>query len=87
MTDRNKNILIIAKNNQAEALRMAGGLSLLSDIVKVMVLGKLEQSPAVAQQIEVLEFAEVPFEALEDPASWNAKLAEGMVHSDVVYML
>jgi len=35
-----KNILVIAKNNKVEALRVAVGLVLLDDTVKVDVLGE-----------------------------------------------
>jgi hypothetical protein len=58
--DVKKNILVIAKRDKTEALRMAAGLTLLDDVVKVAVLGSLEGTPAVQEQIEVLEFAEVP---------------------------
>jgi hypothetical protein len=42
-----KNILVIAKHNKVEALRVAAGLTLMNDAVKVAVLGGLEESPPV----------------------------------------
>jgi hypothetical protein len=82
-----KNILVIAKFNQAEALRVAAGLTLLSDPVSVAVLGALEDSPAVNEQREMLEFAEVPCESLADAAAVREKLPAAIVAADVVYLI
>ncbi len=82
-----KRILVIAKHNQAEALRVAAGLTLLSDPVRVAVVGRLQDSPAVNEQRELLEFAEVPCEEL-DPASASAPgLAAALLEADAVYLL
>ncbi|MBK6982527.1 MAG: hypothetical protein IPH30_14195 [Betaproteobacteria bacterium] len=61
-----KRILVIARHNQAEALRVAAGLTLLSDPVQVAVLGAFEDTPAIAEHRELLEFAEVPCEVVDD---------------------
>lgn len=82
-----KNILVIAKNNKVEALRVAIGLALLSDIVKVVVLGELDDTPAVQEQREVLEFADVPCEMLPDAAGQTVRLAQEMANSHVVYVV
>ena len=82
-----KNILVIAKNNKVEALRVAVGLVLLSDVVKVVVLGELEDTPAIQEQREVLEFADVPCELLQDTANQADRLAREMIDSNVVYVL
>jgi len=82
-----KNILVVAKNNKTEALRVAVGLALLSDIVKVVVLGGLEDTPAILEQTEVLDFAEVPCELLPDEPGQMGRLAEKMVGANVVYVL
>jgi len=42
-----KNILVVAKHNKVEALRVAAGLTLMNDTIKVAVLGGLEDSAAV----------------------------------------
>jgi hypothetical protein len=82
-----KNILVIAKHNQAEALRVAAGLTLLSDPVRVAVLGRLEDTPAVNEQRELLEFAEVPCEELADAQASRGKLAASLVEADTVYVI
>ena len=82
-----KNILVIAKNNKVEALRVAVGLVLLSDTVKVDVLDALEDSPPVQEQLEVMEFAEVPCQILEDRVTQIDKLAQDLVGANVVYVI
>lgn len=82
-----KNILVVAKFNQAEALRVAAGLTLLSDPVRVAVLGAFEDTPAVNEQREVLEFAEVPCEALADAGAVRRQLPAALLAADVVYVI
>lgn len=82
-----KAILVVAKNNKVEALRVAVGLALLDDIVRVVVLGGLDDTPAINEQREVLEFAEVSCELLQDPASQSGRLSEEMIRSSVVYVI
>ena len=66
---------------------MAVGLVLLSDEVKVDVQGKLDDSPKIQEQLEVMEFADIPHELLEDQATMIQKLAQDLVSSDVVYVI
>lgn len=82
-----KNILVVARRNQSEALRMAAGLTLLDDRVKVDVFGTLEDTPQVAEQREVLDFAGVPLTALDPGSSegWT-RLARDILEADVVYV-
>jgi hypothetical protein len=82
-----KNILVIAKNNKVEALRVAVGLVLLDDKVKLDVVGELEDSPQIQEQLEVLEFAEVPHEILDNQAKLIDKLAQDLIGADVVYLI
>lgn len=82
-----KNILVVAKNNKVEALRVAIGLVLLSDIVKVVVLGELDDTPDIAAQREVLEFADVPCELLQDAANQSVRLAQEMASANTVYVI
>ena len=82
-----KNIVVVAKNNKLEALRVAIGLVLLSDIVKVVVLGELDDTPDIAVQREVLEFADVPCELLQDAASQSLRLAQEMAGANAVYVI
>jgi len=82
-----KNILVIAKNNKVEALRVAVGLVLLSDDVKVDVLDRLEASPQAQEQLEVMEFAEVACEILEDRSTQIDALARDLIAADAVYVI
>jgi hypothetical protein len=86
---KKKNILIVAKHNQTEALRVATGLTLLDDRVKVDVLEKLADTPQVAEQMEVLEFADIPLEVLnqEFPDGVALRLARHIMNADVVFVL
>ena len=81
-----RKLLVIARHNQAEALRVAAGLTLLSDPVRVAVVGPLEDTPAVAEQRELLEFAEVPLEELP-AAGGGARLAGAVLEADAVYVI
>jgi hypothetical protein len=64
-----KSILVIAKHNPAEALRVAAGLSLLhSPTLRVLGIGAWPDTAAVREQHELVEFIEIPCEALTDPA-------------------
>jgi len=80
-----KNILVVARSNKVEALRVAAGLTLLDDGVRLAVLGGLEETPAVREQLEVLEFAEVPMQRYD--SSTDPALARDMLGADVVYVL
>ena len=82
-----KNILVVAKFNQSEALRVAAGLTLLSGPVRVVVLGALEDTLAVNEQRELLEFAEVPCDALGDAAAVREQLPAAVLAADVVYVI
>ena len=82
-----KNILVVAKYNKVEALRVAAGLTLLSDPVRVAVLGTLEDTPAINEQREMLEFAEVPCDLLADARSLREQLPPAVLAADVVYVI
>jgi hypothetical protein len=82
-----KNILVIAKHNKVEALRVAAGLTLMDDIVKVAVLGGLDDSQPVREQLEALDFGEVPHEVFDDSTQVTETLARDMLSADVVYVI
>ncbi|HYA39443.1 MAG TPA: hypothetical protein VEI74_14340 [Candidatus Methylomirabilis sp.] len=82
-----KNILVIAKHNKVEALRVAAGLTLMNDLVKVAVLGALDDSPAVREQLEALDFGEVPYEVFDDSTPVTEALARNLFSADVVYVI
>jgi hypothetical protein len=79
-----RRILMVALHNKAEALRMAGGLTLLDDRIEVVVWDGMPAGPATAEQLAALEFAEVPVAELA-PARDLAALARQIMASDVVY--
>lgn len=88
MSDDKKVILVIARQDKVEALRMASGLTLLDDLVLVDVLGELADDDETALQLEALEFAEVPVTNV-DPVSEVGleRLADDILRSDVVYLI
>jgi hypothetical protein len=82
-----KSILVIAKHNPAEALRVAAGLSLLHSELRVLGIGAWPDTAAVREQHELVEFIEIPCEALTDPAEVPARVAAAVAQADVVYQL
>lgn len=87
MSSTKKHVLVVARDNQPEALRMAAGLTLLDDIVKVDVLGALQLLPEVEVQKEVLDFADVVCTQLSDVDSMLELLAEDLLVADIVYIV
>lgn len=86
MSDEPKQILMIARHKKTEALRMASGLTLLDDVIRVAVFGELDRDdPDVELQLESLDFAEVP--VVDIDVQQPAILAEMIIHSDVVYVV
>lgn len=88
MAQAQKIILVIAQHNKPEALRMASGLTLLDDEVRVAAIGGLDDDAETALQLEALEFAEV------EVASLNAEtdvgvgdLADAILGADAVYVI
>jgi hypothetical protein len=86
MITETKNVLMIARNKKVEALRMATGLTLLDDVIRVAVIGGIDrENPDVELQIESLDFADVP--VVDIDVSNAARLAEMVVESDVVFVV
>ncbi|MCZ7560631.1 MAG: hypothetical protein M5U30_11665 [Burkholderiaceae bacterium] len=83
MTDP-KRILMVAAHNKGEAMRMAAGLTLLDDRIEVAVWGAMPIGPAIDEQMQALDFADVPVAALNE-ADRVAQLAARILDSDVVY--
>ena len=55
-----KKVAVLVRRNQTEALRVAGGLTLGDHGVDVFVLDRpLADTEAIAEQLEVLEFADI----------------------------
>jgi len=82
-----KNILMIAQKRKIEALRMATGLTLLDDAVSVLVCGVLEDSADASEQLEALEFSDVPVTQLENPDDIPGAMAQAISQADMVYIL
>jgi hypothetical protein len=80
-----KRILMVAVQKPVEALRMASGLTLLDDAVSIAAWGRLPEGAEAAEQMEALEFAEVPVAELDPAADALAALASRIIDSDVVY--
>jgi|PlaIllAssembly_1097288.scaffolds.fasta_scaffold624816_2 hypothetical protein len=82
-----KRILMLALEKKVEALRMAGGLTLLDDRIGIATWGKLPAGADTAEQLEALEFAEVPMTELDPVRAREAcaALAAQIIDSDVVY--
>lgn len=86
MSDETKNIVMLAMHDRVEALRMATGLTLLDDPVRVAILGELEATEAAQEQLEALDFAEVPIETIS-LADGGALLADWVMESEVVFLI
>ncbi len=82
-----KNILMVARDRKIEALRMAAGLTLLDDKVTVLVCGTLDDSAEASEQLEALEFSDVPVTQLDNPDDVPLAMAQAISQADVVYML
>jgi hypothetical protein len=82
-----KRILMLALDKKVEALRMASGLTLLDDAITVATWGRLPEDAEAAEQMEALEFADVPMAELEpaNTAEAYAALAARILDSDMVY--
>ena len=79
-----KNILVVPAVKPVEALRMAVGLTLLDDVVSVHCLEALPEGPGAEEQLEALDFSEVPVRR----ESGNVDdLARALLSSDVVYLV
>lgn len=77
-----KRILMVAFDKKVEALRMASGLTLLDDRVEIVAWGDLPPGSETDEQIEALEFAEVPVALLRGD---YAALAARILESEMVY--
>jgi len=81
-----KNVLMIARHKKIEALRMAAGLTLLDDIIKVAIMGGMDRDADDASlQLESLDFADVPVIDVDD--SNAAEFAEMVINSNVVFVV
>lgn len=82
-----KKILMIARDNKIEALRMATGLTLLDDVVKVLVCGELEESAEADEQLEALDFSDVPVIKVVNQGDIAGAMAEEISQADTVFII
>ncbi len=83
-----KQILVISQFNKDEGLRMANGLTLLDDKVRIAVIGDLERNENVDIQLEAIEFGETPLQYINsDKDSDLNNLTDEIQNADVVYIL
>jgi hypothetical protein len=82
-----KNILMIARHNKIEALRMATGLTLLDDMVHVLICGALEESAEAEEQLEALDFSDVPITRINSEQEVADAMAGAILKADMVYIL
>lgn len=81
-----KTILVLARDRKSEALRMATGLTLLDDIVKVAVWGNLDRDDEeIATQLEALDFSDVPVTELD--TTMTGELAGMIEQADGVFIV
>jgi len=86
MSNETKNVLMIARNKKVEALRMATGLTLLDDVIRVAIIDGIDRTdPDVELQLESLDFADVP--VIDVDESTAGQLAEMVVNSEVVFVV
>lgn len=82
-----KNILVLASRDKPEALRMAAGLTLLDDTVRVAVLGSLDRADAeVEMQLEALDFADVHVATMDVPLAFVKHLGDLLADADTVLL-
>lgn len=79
-----KRILVVPVGKKVEALRMAAGLTLLDDQVSIAALDTLPSGKDADEQMEALEFSEVPVAELR--RDYDA-LARRIADSDVVFFV
>ncbi len=81
-----KEILVVALDKRSEALRMAAGLTLLDDPVRVALCG--ETDAGAEEHLEALDFAEVPLERLDTETEQGMQaLARQITQADAVYII
>jgi len=94
MTEPDKNILVLARNNPTEAMRVAAGLTIFGHKIELVFMNRvLTEAEAEGEQGELLELCEIEprttvramkeyFDLLDTEA-----LAEQIVNADLVINL
>ncbi len=85
---RKKSILVIAIEDKAEALRVANGLSILHEVKVVAVDGLDRNDLKVAEQLEAMEFAEIPLFVVHTEKEDYIKITgDFILESEEVFMI
>lgn len=89
MADTIKSILLLARRDHAEAMRVAAGLTIFGHRVRLVFMDRpVADTPENAEQAELLELAEITPETTvqaEDlPLLDRSRLAEALMSADVV---
>jgi hypothetical protein len=85
-----KKILVIARDRQAEALRVAGGLTLADDTIEVFLLDRKldKKDPAIAQPLELVTDLDLKVYSNNAENGYTAmsveELAKKMLEYDIV---
>lgn len=89
MADTIKSILLLARRDHAEAMRVAAGLTIFGHQVRLVFMDRpVAGTPENAEQVELLELAEIAPETTvhaEDlPRLDRSRLADALMSTDVV---
>ena len=85
-----KKILVLARNDHTEALRVAGGLTIFGHSVKIVFVDRpVEETPENLEQAELLEITEIePVSLVSDPNMETinqTEFASRLLRADHVY--
>lgn len=89
MADTIKSILLLARRDHAEAMRVAAGLTIFGHQVRLVFMDRpVADTPENAEQAELLELAEIvpetTVQAEDLPRLDRSRLAEALMSTDVV---
>ena len=85
-----KKILVLARNDHTEAMRVAGGLTIFGHSVKIVFVDRpVEETPENLEQAELLEITEIePVSLVSDPNMETinqTEFASRLLRADHVY--
>ena len=85
-----KKILVLARNDHTEAMRVAGGLTIFGHSVEIVFVDRpIDETPENLEQAELLEITEIePVSLVSDPNMETinqAEFASRLLRADHVY--
>ena len=89
MSEHTKSVLLLARRDHAEAMRVAAGLTIFGHQVRLVFMHRpVADTPENAEQAELLELSEIAPETTvageELPRLDHSQLASAMLAADVV---